>query len=61
MNRCQTLLALGFDCNWRLYTKAGITVVKQEVISIVRKYDVNGDGRISIEEFFDVFNFKFEN
>ena len=52
---------MGFDCNWRLYTKAGITVVKQEVISIVRKYDVNGDGRISIEEFFDVFNFKFEN
>ena len=41
--------------------KAGIEVVKQEVITIVRKYDTNGDGRISIEEFFEVFNFKFEN
>jgi Ca2+-binding EF-hand superfamily protein len=43
------------------YCPAGIKVVKQEVITIVRKYDANGDGRISIEEFFDVFNFKFEN
>jgi hypothetical protein len=40
--------------------KAGIEVVQQEVITIVRKYDANGDGRISVEEFFDVFNYKIE-
>jgi len=41
-------------------TKAGIPISKQEVITIVRKYDVNGDGRVSIEEFFDAFGYKFE-
>ena len=40
--------------------KAGISISKQEVITIVRKYDVNGDGRVSIEEFFDAFGYKFE-
>jgi len=40
--------------------KAGINISKQEVITIVRKYDMNGDGRVSIEEFFDAFGYKFE-
>jgi len=41
--------------------KAGISILRQEVITIVRKYDVNGDGRVSIEEFFDAFGYKFED
>jgi hypothetical protein len=40
--------------------KANVTLSPQEVITIVRKYDVNGDGRISIEEFFSAFGFRFE-
>jgi len=40
--------------------KANVTLTPQEVITIVRKYDVNGDGRISIEEFFSAFGFRFE-
>jgi len=41
--------------------KAGIGLVKQEIITIVRKYDVNGDGRVSVEEFFAAFGKKFES
>jgi len=57
----ELLSRFAFKFNLRRYTKAGIQVSKQEVITIVRKYDENGDNRVSIEEFFDAFNFKFEN
>jgi len=40
--------------------KAGVALAKQEVITIVRKYDVNGDGRVSVEEFFTAIGYKFE-
>jgi hypothetical protein len=40
--------------------KAGVGLVKQEVITIVRKYDSNGDGRVSVEEFFMAFGYTFE-
>jgi len=40
--------------------KAGVALEKQEVITIVRKFDANGDGRVSVEEFFVAFGYKFE-
>ncbi|KAK3248003.1 hypothetical protein CYMTET_42513 [Cymbomonas tetramitiformis] len=40
---------------------AGVSVNKQQVITIIRKLDDSGDGRISIEEFFSAFGLKFES
>mmetsp|Transcript_336 Transcript_336/g.352 ORF Transcript_336/g.352 Transcript_336/m.352 type:complete len:610 (-) Transcript_336:425-2254(-) len=40
---------------------AGMDVQKQEVITIVRQLDKNGDNNVSIEEFFSAFGYKFED
>lgn len=39
--------------------KAGVTVNTQEIITIVRQLDKNGDGSVSVEEFFGAFGFSF--
>jgi len=40
--------------------KSNISLTKQQTITIIRKFDTSGDGKISIEEFFQAFGLSFD-